>query len=80
MRFIKNPCSVTIVVKVLLLGVLKNYLAFFSCFCFGKALLMATEHHNHVESEQVNYSIAHLKNFTFRLQSSIVFYFLLYYN
>ena len=41
---------------------------------------MATGHHNHVESEQVNYSIAHLKNFTSRLQSSVMFYFLLYYN
>ena len=38
MRFIKNPRSVTIVAKVLLLGVFKNYyLTFFSCFYFGKA-------------------------------------------
>lgn len=61
MKFIKNPCSIITIVKVLLLGVSFYYFTFFM-FYFGAILLIATGYHNDVEIEQIsNYRIAHLK-------------------
>lgn len=46
----------------MLLGV--SFLLFYFVFfvLLYETLLMAAKHHNDVETEQINYSIAHLKN------------------